>query len=203
MSSGIGNILHKKLVILVIIAIIVILVVSLYGGIGRSDVFYRLLPNATSFNKIWRDMAFSPEEQLNLSIAVLAFENGAYHSSGPRPTSDFRKRCQISFQCFVYYHMDKNFPGASINKFSAIIAWQGSHRRLMPLYKKVGGLAAGPREQFWVSTALESSANRGNGNHMQTQSSAHLCVHRPKLQGLDGSSSAIQSERWSGDGLIR
>ena len=37
----------------------------------------------------------------------------------------------------------------------------------------------------------------------QTQSSAHTCVPRPKLQGLDGSSSALKSGRWSGDGLIR
>ena len=37
----------------------------------------------------------------------------------------------------------------------------------------------------------------------QTQSSAHPCVPRPKLQGLDGSSNALQSGRWSGDGLIR
>ncbi|XP_075256776.1 4-galactosyl-N-acetylglucosaminide 3-alpha-L-fucosyltransferase 9-like isoform X2 [Convolutriloba macropyga] len=44
---------------------------------------------------------------------------------------------------------------------------EGSHRRLMPFYKEVGGLAVRPREQFWISTALESSAHRGNGNHMQ------------------------------------
>ena len=37
----------------------------------------------------------------------------------------------------------------------------------------------------------------------QTQSSAHTCVLRPKLQGLDGSSSALQSGPWSGVGLIR
>ena len=37
----------------------------------------------------------------------------------------------------------------------------------------------------------------------QTQSSAHPCVPRPKLQGLDGSSSALQPGRWSGDDLIR
>ena len=37
----------------------------------------------------------------------------------------------------------------------------------------------------------------------QTQTSAHPCVPRPKLQGLDGSSSALRSGRWSGDGLIR
>ena len=37
----------------------------------------------------------------------------------------------------------------------------------------------------------------------QTQSSAHPCVPRPKLQGLEGSSSALHSERRSGDGLIR
>ena len=37
----------------------------------------------------------------------------------------------------------------------------------------------------------------------QTQSSAHQCVLRPKLQGLDGSSSALPSWRWSGDCLIR
>ena len=37
----------------------------------------------------------------------------------------------------------------------------------------------------------------------QTQSSALLCVPRPTLQDLDGSSSALQSGRWSGDGLIR
>ena len=55
---------------------------------------------------------------------------------------------------------------------------EGSHRRLMPLYKKVGGLAAGPREQFWVSTALESSANRGNGNHMQVKKSVQKVYFR-------------------------
>ena len=37
----------------------------------------------------------------------------------------------------------------------------------------------------------------------QTQSSADPCVPRTKLQGLDGSSSALRSGRWSGDGLIR
>ena len=37
----------------------------------------------------------------------------------------------------------------------------------------------------------------------QTKSSAHPCVPRPKLQGLEGSSSALQSGPWSGDGLIR
>ena len=37
----------------------------------------------------------------------------------------------------------------------------------------------------------------------QTQSSAHPCVPRPKLQDLDRSSSALQSGWWSGDGLIR
>ena len=37
----------------------------------------------------------------------------------------------------------------------------------------------------------------------QTQSSAHPCVPRPKLHGLEGSSSALQSGWWSGDGLIR
>ena len=37
----------------------------------------------------------------------------------------------------------------------------------------------------------------------QTQLSEHPCVHRPKLQGLDGSSSALQSGPWSGVGLIR
>ena len=37
----------------------------------------------------------------------------------------------------------------------------------------------------------------------QTQSSTHPCVPRPKLQGLYGSSSALKSGRWSGDGLIR
>ena len=37
----------------------------------------------------------------------------------------------------------------------------------------------------------------------QTQSSAQPCDPRPKIQGLDGSSSALQSGRWSGDGLIR
>ena len=37
----------------------------------------------------------------------------------------------------------------------------------------------------------------------QTQSSAHPCVPRPKLKGLEGSSSALQSGPWSGDGLIR
>ena len=39
--------------------------------------------------------------------------------------------------------------------------------------------------------------------YVQTQSSAHPCDPRPKLQGLDGSSSALQPGRWSGDGLIR
>ena len=37
----------------------------------------------------------------------------------------------------------------------------------------------------------------------QTQLSAHPCVPRPKLQGLDGSSSSLRSGRWSGDRLIR
>ena len=37
----------------------------------------------------------------------------------------------------------------------------------------------------------------------QTQSSAHPCVPRPKLQGLFGSSSALRSGTRSGDGLIR
>ena len=36
----------------------------------------------------------------------------------------------------------------------------------------------------------------------QTQSSAHPCVPRPILQGLDGSSNALQSGRWPGDVLI-
>ena len=31
----------------------------------------------------------------------------------------------------------------------------------------------------------------------QTQSSAHPCVPRPKLQGLEGSPSTLQSGRWS------
>ncbi|XP_075257523.1 uncharacterized protein LOC142349681 isoform X2 [Convolutriloba macropyga] len=125
MSSGSGKIAHKTLVIPFIITLIVILIASLHDRIRRSDVFYRLLPNVTSVHNIWREMVFSAEEQLNFSIAVLAFENGAYHSSGPRPTSDFKKQCHLSFHCFVYYHMDKNFPRASINKFSAIIAWRG------------------------------------------------------------------------------
>ena len=37
----------------------------------------------------------------------------------------------------------------------------------------------------------------------QTQSSAHPCLPRPKLQGLEESSSKLQSGRWCGDGLIR
>ena len=37
----------------------------------------------------------------------------------------------------------------------------------------------------------------------QTQSSAHPCVPRPKVQGLFGSSSALRSGPWSGDGLVR
>ena len=37
----------------------------------------------------------------------------------------------------------------------------------------------------------------------QTQMSAHPCVPRPNIQGLDGSSSALQSGPWSGGGLVR
>ena len=56
--------------------------------------------------------------------------------------------------------------------------------------------------------ALENTATpRLRSRHLffydQNQSSAHPCVPRPKLQGLDGNSSAIESEPWSGDGLIR
>ncbi|XP_075246505.1 4-galactosyl-N-acetylglucosaminide 3-alpha-L-fucosyltransferase 9-like isoform X2 [Convolutriloba macropyga] len=40
------------------------------------------------------------------------------------------------------------------------------HARIATLYKEVGGLAARPREQFWVSTTGESAINRGNGNHL-------------------------------------
>ena len=36
----------------------------------------------------------------------------------------------------------------------------------------------------------------------QTQSSAHPCAPRPKLQGLDGISSELKSGSWSGVGLI-
>ena len=39
--------------------------------------------------------------------------------------------------------------------------------------------------------------------HDQIQSSAHPCVPSPKLQGLDDSSSALQSGCWSWDGLTR
>ena len=44
--------------------------------------------------------------------------------------------------------------------------------------------------------------SRPNMVYDQTQSSAHPCVLRPKLHGLDGNSSALQSGRWSGGGLI-
>ena len=37
----------------------------------------------------------------------------------------------------------------------------------------------------------------------QTQSSAHPCVPRPKLQGLESGSSAQKSGQWSDFGLIR
>ena len=52
------------------------------------------------------------------------------------------------------------------------IVWYGKilgpgHARIATLYKEVGGLAARPREQFWVSTAGESAINRNNGNHIQ------------------------------------
>ena len=52
----------------------------------------------------------------------------------------------------------------------------------------------------WVQPRLRS---RPKLVYDQTQSSAHPCVPRPKLQGLGGSSSALRSGRWSGDGLIR
>ena len=55
----------------------------------------------------------------------------------------------------------------------------------------------------WKNRSLPRLRSRTKLSYDQTQSSAHPCVPRPKLQGLFGSSSAQRSGPWSGDGLIR
>ena len=58
-------------------------------------------------------------------------------------------------------------------------------------------------KRIWFKISRPRLRSRPKLVYDQTQSSAHPCVPRPKLQGLDGSSSALQSGPWSGDGLIR
>ena len=37
------------------------------------------------------------------------------------------------------------------------------HNRLLSFYKEIGGMSARPREQYWISTATESSVSGMNG----------------------------------------
>ena len=75
------------------------------------------------------------------------------------------------------------------------------------LTKKRFGIAVFKRKirycSFFNARAKRNLRFRPKLVYDQSQSSAHPSVLRPKLQGLDGSSSALQSGRWSGDGLIR
>ncbi|XP_075259263.1 4-galactosyl-N-acetylglucosaminide 3-alpha-L-fucosyltransferase 9-like isoform X2 [Convolutriloba macropyga] len=98
----------------------------------------------------------------NFSIAVLSFENSPY-SVPAKPPSDIKDICELSFNCVVSDHQHKSFPKSSINKFSAIIAWHWGHNRLLSFYKEIGGMSARPREQYWISTATESSVSGMNG----------------------------------------
>ena len=66
------------------------------------------------------------------------------------------------------------------------------------------------RKNLWLQSFVATKEimlprlrSRSKLGYDQTQSSAHPCVPRPKLRGLDKSSSALQSGRWCGDGLIR
>ncbi|XP_075258662.1 4-galactosyl-N-acetylglucosaminide 3-alpha-L-fucosyltransferase 9-like [Convolutriloba macropyga] len=109
------------------------------------------------------------QKQDNFSIVLLPYGNHPSRSGKgyPKPTANVRGNCSLSFDCFIYNDMNKDFPKAAIDKFSAILAWGAGHSRFLSLYKEVGGVAARPREQFWISTALESGINSGNGNHMK------------------------------------
>ncbi|XP_075246510.1 uncharacterized protein LOC142340003 isoform X2 [Convolutriloba macropyga] len=106
----------------------------------------------------------SPEK---ISLLMLHYSHLPLRSDGDLPAVNLKDKCGLTFDCQLYNDLDKNLPIRFAANYSALVAYGPGHARIATLYKEVGGLAARPREQFWVSTAGESAINRNNGNHIQ------------------------------------
>ena len=78
-----------------------------------------------------------------------------------------------------------------------------SHSHNSCISQRFLALTLQPGLSLEISEINPSLRSRPKLVYDQTQSSAHPGATRPKLQGLEGSSSALQSGLWSGDGLIR
>ena len=84
-----------------------------------------------------------------------------------------------------------------------VLQWFDNAKKfLIPIFASIC-LMTTQYDFLFLSLSHPRSRSRPKLIYDQTQSSAHPCVPRPKLQDLDGSSSALRSGRWSGDGLIR